>query len=149
EHREAGEEMVKWPHVPNAWREPGAKESSKRYAEAVRRLDDLLFRGLLKALDMDQPLALWQPLSVASRIDRRFAALRCLEAIRLYAATHDGKLPAALKDAGDLPTPVDPITGLAFEYEVKDDTARLKAPPVAGEPEPAQYALTYELSVRR
>ena len=38
-------------------------------------------------------------------IERRLAALRTIEAIRMFAASHDGKLPAALGDIKEVPVP--------------------------------------------
>ncbi len=60
-----------------------------------------------------------------TRLDQRFALLRCVEALRLYAAEHDGKLPSKLEDI-DLPLPVDPATGKPFAYKVEDETAHLE-----------------------
>ncbi len=51
-----------------------------------------------------------------ARIDQRIALLRHVEALRLYAAEHNGTLPAKLADI-TVPLPVDPITGKPFRYE--------------------------------
>ncbi|HBI43594.1 MAG TPA: hypothetical protein DDY78_12205 [Planctomycetales bacterium] len=59
-------------------------------------------------------------------IDRRIAALRCVEAVRLYAAGHDGKLPPSLEEIKDVPVPLDPVTGRAFDYHVVGDRAILR-----------------------
>jgi hypothetical protein len=83
------------------------------------------------------------------RTDRRIAALRCVEAIRLYAATHDGKLPPNLSAIKDKTLPVDPLTGTPFEYSVTDKTALLKGNVTPDEKaQPAQW-LTYEITIRR
>jgi hypothetical protein len=60
------------------------------------------------------------------RLEQRVALLRCVEALRLYAAAHDGRLPAALAGVG-VPLPVDPLTGKPFAYELDGATARLRA----------------------
>jgi hypothetical protein len=60
-----------------------------------------------------------------ARLDQRIALLRCVEALRLYAADHACKLPAKLEDI-DLPLPVDPVTGKPFSYKVEGDTAHLQ-----------------------
>ncbi len=52
------------------------------------------------------------------RLDQRLALLRCVEALRAYAAENDGKLPAKLDDV-KLPLPVDPITGKPFPYRAE------------------------------
>ncbi|MCL2710255.1 MAG: hypothetical protein FWE95_05185 [Planctomycetaceae bacterium] len=51
-------------------------------------------------------------------------ALRIVEAIRLYAAENDGKLPAKLDDIVSVPIPnVDPFTGKPYDYKIQDDAA--------------------------
>jgi hypothetical protein len=55
-------------------------------------------------------------LEVAAECDRRVAALRCVEAVRLYAPGHDGRLPASLDEIKDTPIPLDPVDGKPFGY---------------------------------
>ena len=64
-------------------------------------------------------------------LDRRVAALRVVEAIRLYAASHDGKLPEDLNQVTEVPVPDDPATGKPFEYR-RDGAAAVLALPDAG-----------------
>jgi hypothetical protein len=84
-----------------------------------------------------------------ARIDRRVAALRCVEAIRLYAAAHSGKLPGKLEDIKDVPVPADPYTGKPFAYRVGKGTATLEAPPPPGETANAGNSLVYELTLAK
>jgi hypothetical protein len=65
-----------------------------------------------------------------ARLDQRIALLRCVEALRIYAADHDGKLPTKLDDIR-LPLPVDPATGKPFIYKVEGKTAHLHGAPLA------------------
>lgn len=60
-----------------------------------------------------------------TRIERRLAALRVIEALRLHAAAHGGKLPAKLADVTVVPVPDDPGTGQPFEYHLDGQTATL------------------------
>jgi hypothetical protein len=83
------------------------------------------------------------------RIERRFAALRCVEALRLYPVTHDGRFPASLKQIKDLPIPVDPGTGKDFDYELHGDKATLTGPALGGESNTYPFAFTYELTFKR
>ncbi len=62
------------------------------------------------------------------RIDRDIAMLEILEALRMYAAAHDGRLPESLKDITEVPIPIDPMRAEPFLYERKGDTAVLDAP---------------------
>lgn len=60
------------------------------------------------------------------RLEQRIALLRHVEALRMYAAAHAGRLPTKLSDAG-VPLPTDPFTNKPFGYEVKDGSAALSA----------------------
>jgi hypothetical protein len=83
-----------------------------------------------------------------ARIERGIARLRHVEALRLYAAEHEGKLPAHLSDV-TVPLPVDPFTGKAFDYTVKGDTAVLRGPPPKGEEKNAFYNVRYEITIKK
>ena len=79
------------------------------------------------------------------RIDRQLDALRTIEAIRLHAAAHGGKLPATLAEITEVPVPIDPATGKPFEYKLEGTTATLSGPIPAKAPDHPAYALRYEL----
>ena len=59
------------------------------------------------------------------RLERQIALLRHVEALRMYAAEHDGKLPAKLSDIS-VPLPIDPFTGKPFVYAVDGATAHIR-----------------------
>ena len=59
------------------------------------------------------------------QLEQQIALLRHVEALRLYAAEHDGKLPAKLSDIS-VPLPVDPVTGKPFVYAVEGTTAHIR-----------------------
>jgi hypothetical protein len=82
------------------------------------------------------------------RLEQRIALLRHVEALRLYAAAHDGKLPAKLSDC-PVPLPPDPFTGKPFRYRVDGGTAHLRGtPPPAAEKNPA-FNVHYEVTVQK
>jgi hypothetical protein len=56
--------------------------------------------------------------------------LRVFEAIRLYAANSEGKLPQRLNDITEVPVPNDPVTNEAFVYRRDPDKAFLEGPPL-------------------
>jgi hypothetical protein len=62
--------------------------------------------------------------------DRRVALWRTVEAIRAYAAAHDGKPPARLQDLKQTPAPLDPMTGQPFAYKVQNDHVTIEAPAI-------------------
>jgi hypothetical protein len=82
------------------------------------------------------------------RLDRRFALLRHVEALRLYAAEHKGMLPAKLTEIS-VPLPEDPFTGKPFPYELVGETAHLRAGPPKGEEKNPFYRLHYEMTVQK
>jgi hypothetical protein len=82
------------------------------------------------------------------RVEQRVALLRHIEAIRMYAAEHDGKLPAKLDDI-KLPLPKDPFTGEPFRYSVEKDVAHLRGSPPADQKNVAAYNLHYEITIRK
>ena len=83
----------------------------------------------------------------AVRLDRMFDALQCVEAIRMDAAAHGGKLPASLAAITVVPTPLDLATGKPFEYKTDGRTATLSAPYFAGGPRHPSYAIHFELKL--
>ncbi|HZZ42312.1 MAG TPA: hypothetical protein VFE58_05200 [Tepidisphaeraceae bacterium] len=60
-----------------------------------------------------------------ARTDRELAALTTVEALRSYASSHDGSLPAHLEDITETPAPINPATGDPFEYQLENNVATL------------------------
>jgi hypothetical protein len=118
------------------------------FAAAEKRLKDApdnevnrLARTLLPALG--------KVLAAQNRLDRRIAALRVIEALRLHAAANDGKLPGKLEDVTAVVIPNDPGTGkpFAYEYDAKKGIATLTGI-IPGEP-PQANNLRYRLKIRQ
>lgn len=61
-----------------------------------------------------------------NRVQQHIAVMQTIEAIKLYGASNQGKLPQTL-DETPLPCPNDPFTGKPFFYEVSNGEALLKA----------------------
>jgi hypothetical protein len=83
-----------------------------------------------------------------TRLDQKIAMLAHVEALRLYAADHDGNLPAKLDDV-KLPLPVDPFTGKAFVYEVSGGTAIIKGTSAKGDEQNAAFNLRYVVTIKK
>jgi hypothetical protein len=136
------DDAFKWMTMPYPEARPGLERAEQALKEAKVRLAGI-------------PIAeTFLPATIkvytnSTRVDRRIAALRCVEALRLYAAAHDGKLPPALADVKEVPIPLDPMTGKPFDYKVEGDTATLSAAAPAGDPTPEQNRLVYELTFRK
>jgi hypothetical protein len=92
--------------------------------------------------------ALYKVRSAQGRIEQRIALLRHVEALRLYAAGHDGKLPQKLADCG-VPLPVDPFTGQAFRYKADGATAHIWGTPPRGMEKVPGYNVHYEVTIQK
>jgi hypothetical protein len=91
--------------------------------------------------------ALGRVRSVQARLERNLAALRVIEAVRIYAAAHEGQLPSKLSDVTEVPLPNDPGTGRPFAYHCEGDRATLVSQ-VPGDPLPSN-GLRYRVNIRK
>jgi hypothetical protein len=149
-YRRAWDEFARWTYVPDFGREPGYKQSFARLKQAAEPLESLVLLPRQNGnVSVFQPPPLERIYTATGRADRRFAALRCVEAIRLYAAGHDGRPPARLADLTEVPVPADPVTNRPFEYEAHADKAKLTAPLQDGDKTPPYERLTYDITLRR
>jgi hypothetical protein len=83
------------------------------------------------------------------RLDQRIALLRHVEALRLYAAAHGGRLPEKLADVTEVPLPDDPFTGKPFHYHLDSTTAHLRGSSPRGEEKNPAFNIHYEISVQK
>ena len=86
-------------------------------------------------------------LTAEAKLERRIAALRCIEGIRAHAAAHDGKLPTSLADITVVPVPNNPNTNPPFGYEINGNVATLSAAGIGDPPAPSSE-LQYRISIR-
>jgi len=116
-YRELLDEMVIWSrHSPVETRQ-ALKQIDERFDKLARRPEAVLANLMLPAISAASRAVL--------RIDQRIAMLRAVEALRFYAAKHEGRLPAALDQITEVPVPLDPVTGRPFQYRLDGDTATL------------------------
>ncbi len=97
-------------------------------------------------LEMPDPDVKRRITLLMSRLDRHVTALQCIEALRLYAATHDGKFPDKLSNVTEVPVPDDPVSRKPFVYQRTGAKAVLEAP--APEGATAKEAIRYELNLK-
>src|SRR5262249_3035188 len=83
------------------------------------------------------------------RLERRLAALRTVEAIRLYAAEQKGEWPAPLADIKSVPVPNGPGTGKPFEYKKDGDRVTFRGPTLKGEGVNQNTLIWYEITIRK
>lgn len=138
------DDVFKWTGLPYWQSYEGVNRASQAGLDGKSKLANpllALFELLLPAINSAR---------VASvRADRQLDALQCIEAIRLYAAGHDGQLPASLEAITEAPAPIDPATGRPFQYAIDGATATLKAPSPPGMPDIPVFRIQYKLVLAR
>jgi hypothetical protein len=82
------------------------------------------------------------------RIEQRIALLRHVEALRLYAAEHNGTFPEKLAEVS-VPLPVDPFSGKPFTYDVRGKTAHLRGTPPKTLENTAAHRIHYEVNLKK
>lgn len=114
------------------------------YAEAIERLSDekKADSGVTETLPLQQLFgADVRSIIKAKAITQLYVELlRTVEAIRLHAALHDGKLPEKLSEVTVVPVPDDPMTGQPFSYQLSGDTATIA--PAAMDWNPNHFEIT-------
>jgi tetratricopeptide (TPR) repeat protein len=82
-----------------------------------------------------------------NHIDRKVAALQCIEGLRLYASSHDGKFPEKLDDVTEVKIPVDPVIKNPFSYKSTGSEAVLELEATEGSN--GRDAVRYELKLKK
>ena len=141
-YEEAMDDLTKWTYHPAYWEvRPKLQQMEKSLKERDQLLPGLGAGELIGAVS--------KAFSANMRTERRIAALRVVEAIRMHAAVGDGKLPAKLANITIVPVPVDPWTGKEFDYRLKGDTATLTGLAPPGEEPTHSNFVQYELTLKK
>jgi len=104
------------------------------------------FIDLSDALEIEEPDTGQKVRLITNRLDRHIAALKCIEALRLYAGAHDGKFPDKLSDVTEIKIPDDPVTKKPFSYKKTGSEAVLEAQ--ATENSEGRDAVRYEITFK-
>jgi hypothetical protein len=131
-YEELRDDLFKWFAVPYYEAREGIDKAEGNLRDGLRR-EVVPFASVLLPAIKAVHLA-------GARSERSIAVLRVIEAIRLYGAAHDGKLPNELSDITDVPVPGDPTTGRPFVYQRNGTSAVLESP--GGQ----RYGLRYEIT---
>ena len=114
----------------NEMRDDGTKWIGINYSQWPSDLREH-YNGLLKKYEnfplSDAFQVMGKIAAIQARSERDFDSLRTIEAIRLYAYSHGGKLPGSLDDIKEVPIPSNAMTGKPFSYRLDGDTAVLLA----------------------
>jgi len=141
EYLEMMDNLFKWFAIPyhqsRLYLEQGEEQFSRHHRD--KGLKANLFSVLLPAL--------YRVAFLQARLDRNIAMLRIIEAIRMFAADHSGRLPGALAEITAVPIPSDPVTGEEFVYRRTDaKNARLEA---SKSPAESKRRPVWELTVKQ
>jgi len=140
EYQEMLDNMYKWFAIPYHQAQPHLDKSQRLFDDHNRD------RGIKTNLFCIFMPALSRIAFLQTRLDRHIALLRTIEAIRMFAADHSGRLPGSLAEITSVPIPADPVTGKDFLYDRIDaQNARLEAPVSPAE---SRKRPVYELTVK-
>jgi hypothetical protein len=84
---------------------------------------------------------------ISKRLVNNLNGLQCVEAIRDYAAAHEGQLPDNLSDINQVEVPKDLVSGKEFEYHRTDKGATLQSAIPEGGNE--RDAFHYEITLKK
>jgi hypothetical protein len=140
------DDMIKWYGLPYPEARRGLQKTEQDFKQLRFQTSQLNRAGILAGLLLP---AITKVHLAGARIERHIDLLRCVEALRLHAAAHDGKLPDRLEDIKKVFVPPDPITGKPFEYTVKGNQATLYAPPPAGDQPNQGNAVKFEITLAK
>ncbi|HNS22831.1 MAG TPA: hypothetical protein PKH24_20195 [Sedimentisphaerales bacterium] len=136
--------MLKWCNVPYWQAVPGLKADERIWQEDMGRIRSD-WDMIAAAFENNMPYFRWTFFAGTCR-ERDIAMLRCVEAIRLYAAGHKGALPKSLDDIADVPIPLDPLYGRPFSFRMADGKAILESAVPPGEN--VRWGTRYEITLR-
>ena len=139
-YEDLGDDTFRWFYLPYS-------EAREGMLAAEQRLKEGQDREIVPFASMLIP-AVNNVMRTAAKFDREMAARRCVEALRMFAAAHDGKLPEKLAEIKDAPIPGDPVIGKPFEYRLEDGHALLIGPPPDGKSWEIE-GLRYEIRVKK
>ncbi len=120
-YNELRDRTFKWFFVPYPQARAGNEEAERYLKNEAAKREIVPMAGLLLP-------AIGSVHFAAAKGERSIALLRVIEALRIYAARHEGRLPEKLADISEVPLPIDPTTGQAFSYQKSGDTAILESP---------------------
>ena len=137
------DQIFKWFNVPYLQARDGLKKAeddlNKYVSKTRKKMTPNYFFDFLPALSRAYYLR--------ARLERNIDILRCIEAVRMYAADHNGQLPGSLDDITKVPVPLDPLTGKMFSYKVVDNKAVIES--ILTPADNPKDSSRYELTVRK
>jgi hypothetical protein len=118
-YEEVSDDCTKWMFLPYAEGKAGRDRSDPGLKDACRReiipLASVLLPPFVAAKEAE------------TRTQWMLVPLRICEALRIYAAAHDGQLPDRLSDISEVPIPLNPYDDRPFQYHRDGNRAVLEA----------------------
>lgn len=116
------DESFKWNHIPR-WQALESESFQQLETWREEQVAQLGWPGevmnmFLVAIDASR--------RAQCRVEQSLSLLQTVEALRLYAADHPGKLPSSLDDLS-VPAPIDCATGKPFQYHLEDGVATIES----------------------
>jgi hypothetical protein len=118
-YNELSDDQFKWFFLPASEALDGARRADEHRIEAARAK-----REIIPVASLLLPSSAAAKM-VETRCEWTVAMLRIFEAMRLYAASHDGRWPDRLSDITDVPIPLNPCDGKSFIYQRQGNKAIL------------------------
>lgn len=141
-YRELADDHRKWFLTPFPEAFEGFPKANAKLKKAQKdRQGDTLFQTFLLVLPAVEKVH-----QAGARTERRIAAQRAIEAVRVHTAAA-AVLPKELTDIKKVPVPLDPLTGKGFVYSATADGFTLSSPD--SESVPKALAVSYEVRVRK
>ena len=134
-YMQEADDIYKWYGLPYWQARPGLRKATEKFV-AFKASH---YNPLLSVIP-----AMGRMYTSAAHAERAISVLQIIEALRAYAAGHGNQLPKALSDITETPVPIDPMTGLAFDYEMRGSIAILKSTggPQAEPRDQVEYRIT-------
>jgi len=137
------DQLFKWFNVPYSKARDGFKKAEDDLSQYVSKTREKMTRNYF----LDFLPALGRAYYLTARLERNIDILRCIEAVRMYAADHNGQLPGSLDDITKVPVPPDPLTGKMFSYKIVDGKAVIES--ILTPDDDPKDSSRYELTVRK
>lgn len=135
--------MIKWNSIPYPLARKRIKELDATIKKPETSVSSPFPMGILSAMILP---AVSRVMEASPKMERRIAALRIIEAIRMQAA-FDKAWPDSLQKVTIVPVPADPFTGKAFAFKKEGKKITITAVVPEGEKPLANNNFTYELEL--
>ncbi len=122
-YRKLGDASYKWFFLPYYEAREGLAEWNRQFKAEGRDSEVFPVASLLLP-------AIGAAKIAVARHERDLEIARMVEAIRIHAATHDGRLPLSGEDITDVPVPTDPMWGKPFAVARDGDTLVIESAPI-------------------